>query len=107
MLAVGHGAFWLFDRNEAVIGIGLRMISITFPFYVLYAVLEVQADVMRGLGNSVVPALIVLAILCVLRVVLVLAFGTSVESIAATYPITWFSTAVMLVAFRAIPAFRR
>ena len=103
MLGVGHGAFWLFDRNEAVISLGLAMIFTTFPFYFIYAVLEVQADAMRGYGLSLAPAIAVLVNICVLRVVLVLLLGmdgTSVVEIASTYPITWFTAAVSVIACR-------
>ena len=103
MLALGYWAFWVFDHDVQVIGIGLVMIRITFPFYFFYAILEVQADAMRGFGHSLLPALIVLANICVLRIVLVWSLcvaGGTIEAIAATYPITWASTALCLVVAR-------
>ena len=103
MLACGQWVFWLFDQSSDVIGIGVTMISITFPFYVLYAVLEVQGGALRGFGHSLAPALVVLGNICVLRAVLVLtfgAFGLSIEAIAASYPITWFTTAALMLLCR-------
>ena len=103
MIAVGSLAFGLFDSSDAVISLGVTMIGVTFPFYFIYAVLEVQADTMRGYGNSFVPALIVLLNICVLRTILVLALGidgSNVVEIAVTYPITWFTTALTLVICR-------
>ena len=103
MLACGYWAFWLFDRNDAVISLGLAFIWTTFPFYFVYAVLEVQADALRGYGHSLGPALVVLVNICVLRVVLVFAFtaqGWGMEAIAATYPITWTTTALCMLALR-------
>ena len=100
MLAVLPQAFGLFDRSENVIAIGTAFAQITFPFYFVYAVLEVQADVIRGYGRSLGPALIVLANICVLRVVIVYtatAQGMGMDAIAISYPITWATTAVCLV----------
>lgn len=105
MLAVGYWAFWLFDRSEAVIAVGITIITTTFPFYFLYDVLEVQADAMRGFGHSLGPALVVLANICVLRVVLVFALtaqGFGIQAIAATYPITWATTAMCMVVLRVV-----
>lgn len=100
MLACGRWAFKLFDQSEAVIGIGCQIIGITFPFYFLYAVLEVQGDAMRGYGHSLAPALVVLANICALRVALVVGAATDVMGIAATYPITWATTAATMAACR-------
>jgi putative MATE family efflux protein len=103
MLAIGYWAFWVFNQDEQVIAIGLSMICITFPFYFMYAVLEVQADAMRGFGHSLVPAAIVLANICVLRIILVWVFcanGGGIEAIAVSYPITWSTTALCMVVAR-------
>jgi Na+-driven multidrug efflux pump len=105
MLALGHPAFWLFDRDEAVIALGLTMIWTTFPLYFFYAILEVQADAMRGFGHSLGPAFVVLANICVLRVILVFwvaAHGMGLQAIAVTYPITWASTAVCMIVLRLV-----
>jgi len=110
MLAIGWWAFWIFNQDSQVIAVGLTMIHVTFPFYFLYAVLEVQADTMRGFGHSLVPAVIVLLNICVLRIVLVWTFcaaGGGIEAIAATYPITWGSTAICMVVARLMLASRR
>ena len=67
--------------------------------------LEVQGNAARGYGNSLVPALIVLANICVLRTGLLYvlcADGTSLFAVAVTYPITWVSTAVCMVAYRIV-----
>ena len=103
MLAVAPWAFWFFDRSEGVIAIGVAFAQITFPWYFFYAVLEAQADTMRGYGHSLGPALVVLANICLLRVAIVFAAGAhgfGMDAIAASYPITWCTTAVCLVLLR-------
>lgn len=103
LLGLGYWAFWIFNQDEAVIQCGISIIAVTFPFYFLYSILEVQADAIRGLGHSLPPALIVVANIGILRLALVLALtagGVSAESIAAAYPITWATTALCMAAYR-------
>ena len=105
MLTVLPQAFGLFDRSESVIGIGVAFARITFPFYFAYAILEVQADLMRGYGRSLAPALAVLANICMLRVIIVFVAtsqGAGMEAIAASYPITWSTAAISLVVLRCV-----
>lgn len=109
LLLCGQGAFWLFSEDAAVISAGQELMAITFPFYFIYAVLEVQGDALRGYGRSIGPSAIVLANICVLRTVLLLAFnagGATVVGVMATYPLTWASTAAMMVAYRLVLARR-
>ena len=105
MLLVGRWAFWIFDHDPEVIATGLAMAGITFPFYVAYAVLEVQGDALRGYGRSSGPSAIILANICLLRIVLLLAFnagGPTVVGIAATYPVTWATAALSMVVYRIV-----
>lgn len=110
LLLCGHWAFWIFNQDASVVAAGESLIAITFPFYFLYAILEVQGDALRGYGRSIGPSAIVLANICVLRTVLLLVFnagGATVMGVMATYPITWASTAAMMVAYRLYLARRR
>lgn len=105
MLAIGYWTFWIFSQDEEVIHIGLSIISLTFPFYALYSILEIQGDAMRGFGHSVAPAVIIFMGICLTRACLVFAFTwntVTVEAIAITYPITWAITAASLVVCRIV-----
>ena len=103
MLFIAPWAFWLFGGDDNVIAIGVAFAQISFPFYFVYAVLEVQADTMRGYGHSLGPALIVLANICILRVLIVVlatSHGFGMDAIAWSYPITWTTTTICLVILR-------
>ena len=103
MLLVGHWAFWIFNQDPEVIAIGQQIIAITFPFYFLYAVFEVQSDTIRGQGHSVGPALVAFLNICVFRTLLIFAFtwdGATVECIAAAYPISWATAAACMLVLR-------
>lgn len=98
----GEAAFGLFSSDMDVIRVGLRIIYVTFPFYWLYAFLEVHADALRGAGCSVPPMLIVLFSMCVFRTVLLALFNHlfgTLESVAAVYPCAWLLAAVSLTVY--------
>lgn len=102
ILLLGHGAFSLFSREEAVIRTGVRIISVSFPFYTLYCVLQVYGDALRGAGESRAPMWIILANICVLRSVVMavlMPHWPDVRTIAASYPITWFFTALEMALY--------
>ena len=100
MLALGQTAFGLFNQDPAVIAVGQRIIRVTFPFYWLYAILEMHGDALRGIGQSVTPMVLILFCMCVLRTGMLFLFqqiwGT-LEAVAAVYPCAWLAGAVCLV----------
>lgn len=99
MLFFGSPAFGLFTREAAVVGTGLRIIRVTFPFYWLYVILEVHADALRGAGRSLPPMIIILLCMCVLRTGLLTLFRRiwgSLEAVAAVYPCAWLAAALCL-----------
>lgn len=102
LLLFGKQVFWLFNRDAGVISCALRIIRVTFPFYLLYVVLEVLADVIRGSGRSILPMILILLNICVLRTVFLFLFTSysmSLEAVAATYPTAWFTAAVSLMLY--------
>lgn len=96
------GSFWfgLFNSDSVVINRGAQIIAITFPFYFIYVILEVLSAVIRGMGKSIQPMIVILLNICLLRVILLyftVPLMNSVKGIAITYPITWLSTTVFMV----------
>ena len=77
-----------------------RMIM-KWPYFVFYAILNICAGMLRGLGRSTVSAVISFVGTCVFRVVWIYTiyetFGT-LESIYVSYPISWFLTGVCFLA---------
>lgn len=102
MMLLGRYAFALFYKETSVIETGLKIIMTSFPFYCLYVVLEVYGDAVKGAGKAGVPMAIILANICVFRSILLYALVPlypNVKTIAATYPVTWFTTAVCMVIY--------
>lgn len=102
VLLFGRQVLGMFCKEEEVIAEGLKIIHVSFPFYFIYAILEVTGGIVRGTGKTMQSMAIVIIHLCVVRVLLlgILAehFHT-VQAVAAVYPITWVLAAASFVGY--------
>lgn len=92
LLALGETAVGWFVKDEAVMQIGLQIISVSFPFYWLNSLIEVLGGTIRGLGRSLTSMIIILATLCGARIILLYILETrlhTIPALASVYPITW------------------
>lgn len=102
VLFFGRQILGVFSDDPAVIEEGLRIIHVSFPFYFLYAILEVTGAVVRGIGKTTQSMFIIICNLCVARITILSIFTAvfhSIEWVAAVYPITWCLTAVSFVVY--------
>lgn len=102
VLFFGRQILGVFSDDPAVIEEGLRIIHVSFPFYFLYAILEVTGAVVRGIGKTTQSMFIIICNLCVVRITILSIFTSvfhSIEWVAAVYPITWCLTAVSFVVY--------
>ena len=89
----------LFDQNVEVVAAGGLVMLVSFPFYWIYAFIEVYAGVCRGIGRAKEAALITLLCFVVMRLILLLLVqhcGFGLVGIAAIYPLTWLLAAFFL-----------
>lgn len=99
---LGRQILGLFSDDLAVIEEGLKIIRVSFPFYFLYAILEVTGAVVRGIGKTTQSMFIIICNLCVVRITILSIFTAvfhSIRWVAAVYPITWCLTAVSFVIY--------
>lgn len=98
----GQGFLYIFVDNRNVIDIGVQMIRYLAPFYVTYIGVEIFSGTLRGMGTALVPMFITLSGICLLRVSWILiAFPLhhTVETVEASYPITWITTSVLFLIY--------
>lgn len=89
----------LFDQNVKVVAAGGLVMLVSFPFYWIYAFIEVYAGVCRGIGRAKEATLITLLCFVVMRLILLLLVqhcGFGLVGIAAIYPLTWLLAAFFL-----------
>lgn len=99
LLVFRSSAVALFDQNAEVVAAGGLVMLISFPFYWIYAFIEVYAGVCRGIGRAKEATLITLLCFVAMRLVLLLLVqhcGLGLEGIAAIYPLTWLLAAFSL-----------
>ena len=90
--------FSIFTSNSEVIRYGNHIVSITFPFYFLYAILECLSSQIRGRGISIPPMVITLFSFCGIRIIFLIVLlrkYNSISSIAVTFPISWLFAVIL------------
>ncbi len=98
-LVLGIGAYVLgepllriYTQDPAVIEVGLIKMGYICTFYVFCGFMEVICGLIRGLGNSLAPMLIVLIVVCGFRIVWVLfvfPLNPTLGTLFVSYPISW------------------
>lgn len=99
LLAFRFSVVALFDQNVEVVAAGGLVMLVSFPFYWIYAFIEVYAGVCRGIGRAKEATLITLLCFVVMRLILLLLVqhcGFGLVGIAAIYPLTWLLAAFFL-----------
>ena len=102
VLCFGRPILNIFCGEEEVIVEGLKIIRTTFPFYFVYAILEVTGGIVRGNKKTMQSMAIVIVNLCVIRVLLLSIFTEyfhSIHAVAAVYPVTWILAALSFVLY--------
>mgnify|MGYP004732461559 CR=1 FL=1 len=102
VLIGGSQILGMFCKEEEIIAEGLKVIRITFPFYFVYAILEVTGGIIRGYKKTMQSMMIVIVNLCVIRVVLLnilTARFHTIRTVAMVYPVTWGLAAVSFVIY--------
>ncbi len=102
LILAGDYVFALFVRDKEVVALGNRIIRTTFPFYCLYVVLQVFGDSIKGSGRALPPTVIILINITVIRSIILLTQvprHPDVRTVAISYPITWFLTALEMVIY--------
>ena len=92
----------LFVRDAGVTALCSRIIHTTFPFYLLYLILQVYGDSIKGAGKATPPTMIILLNITVIRSILLMLLVPAhpdVRTVALTYPITWGLTALEMVLY--------
>ncbi len=92
----------LFNDDPAVLSLGGRLLLAMAPYYALYFITEILSGAMRGVGESLRPALLTLFGTCVLRLLYLYCYigeGATNAQIAFSYPMTWAVTSVLFLLY--------
>ena len=95
-LLFGGPLLSIYNSDPQVIQWGMLRTKILFSTYFLCGIMDVMSGALRGLGRSVMPAVITLIGVCVLRIVwvyTVFPVHPTMGNLMLSYPITWAITA--------------
>ena len=102
LLFLGQYLLQLFTTDPEVIRIGMEIIKIIAPSYVLFIFIEILSSALRGMGNVLVPMIMTCTGVCILRILwifLAVPHWPGVQSILMSYPISWGLTAVLFIVY--------
>ena len=92
-------SFFTPDSPETI-AIGVQMMHFLAPFYFTFLGVEIFSGTLRGMGTAIIPMIITLCGICALRIVWikgVFPFYPQIETIEASYPITWITTTILFL----------
>lgn len=87
----------LFADDPVVIGYAAKLMWYFAPFYVVWVLIDIFSNALRGAGDSVRPMIISLVGVCLLRIAwiyLVVPHWNTVAGVSMSYPFTWSVTAL-------------
>ncbi len=102
LLSLGEYLLRMFTTDPEVIKIGMKIIHVIAPSYVLFIFIEILSSALRGVGNVLVPMLMTCTGVCLLRIIwifLVIPKKPSISDILLCYPISWGLTAALFVIY--------
>ena len=76
----------------------MGIVGISYP---LCGIMDVGASILRGMGYSILPTIVVLVGACIFRVVWIMTIFREYHSLVIlylSYPISWTLTSIILVA---------
>ncbi|MCF2626189.1 MATE family efflux transporter [Fusobacterium perfoetens] len=106
-LIFGGGTYIFADKllkicisTEEAISYGAVRLGIVAVSYPLCGIMDVGASILRGMGYSILPTVVVLIGACIFRVVWILTVFKEYHSLVVlyfSYPISWFLTSLILI----------
>lgn len=94
--------FGIFTTDRTVVEIGTEMLQTIAPCYIFYVFIEILAGALRGVGDVVIPTILILVGVCLFRIVwvlVVMAVHPALSTIIYSYPATWITTAALFIGY--------
>ena len=102
LLPIAPFALRLFTEDQGVIDEAVHIMLWFVPYYFIWCFIEVYSNTLRGAGDSIRPAVIVLLGICLLRILwvaFVVPVWHSIDAVSASYPVSWAVTALALLIY--------
>lgn len=94
--------YHIFTTDYAVVDIGVYMLRLITPSYVIFIFVEIFAGALRGIGDVLIPSTITLGGVLLVRLTWIL-FVTpmtgELSTLLYSYPLAWGATALLLIPY--------
>lgn len=95
----GSNILEIFSKDPEVVLYGSSMLKTLAPFYVLLAISHIFSGVIRGSGQATVPMIIMVANMCILRIILLstlMPIFNDIKVVFLGYIVTWSTCALAM-----------
>lgn len=102
MFGFGYPLVSLFTSDSAVMKQSMEIIHFIVPFWFCYICVNVYPCTLRGVGDALIPMLIICVGTCVLRVVWIFTVGAmhpGLYTTLASYPLSWTVTSIAFIIY--------
>lgn len=94
--------YHIFTTDQAVVDLGVWMLKLIIPSYMIFVFIEILSGALRGIGDVIIPTLITLGGVCLVRVPMALILTPITKDVATllySYPVSWGATAILLIPY--------
>lgn len=94
--------FQIFTGDAGVVQIGVYMLRLLLPAYIIYVFIEILSGALRGVGDVLIPTISNLVGVCAVRIpfiLIILPRIYKIETILISYPIAWIATLIILIPY--------
>lgn len=97
-----HPLYYAFTTDPDVVDIGVYMLRLITPSYIIYIFVEIFSGALRGIGDVLVPTLIAMGGVLIVRlswILFVTPITGELSTLLYSYPLAWGATACCLIPY--------
>lgn len=102
LMAFCRPLYVVFTADQNVIDIGVYMLRLITPSYIIFIFVEIFSGALRGIGDVLIPSVITLGGVLLVRltwILLVTPRTGKLSTLMYSYPLAWGATALLLVPY--------
>ena len=99
---IGRPMLGMFTDDAHVLELGVSIIHLIVPMWIMYICIEILSGAMRGAGESLIPTLMTLVGVCLMRVFWVCVIVPRFHELRVllfSYPLTWTITSCLFILY--------
>ena len=102
LLLFGERLMYLFTQDAIVIEYGLMMMHVLVPLYFLLAITHAFNGIIRGMGKTLVPMVVMIVCWCAMRmawILITVPIFNDIRTVFFGWPITWLASSIFFIIY--------